>query len=62
MKYGLELDQVYVPADGSRGELVVTGYVYSTDEVIVWDRVQRCARKIDAFKLAKVRYMLKESK
>lgn len=60
MKYGIELDQVYVPADGSKGELVVTGYMRTTDEVRVWDRVARCDRWIDAFKLAKVRYMLKE--
>lgn len=61
MRYGIEIGQVYVPADGSQGELKVVDYVESTDEALVRGRLDG-SFYIDAFKLAKVRYMLKESK
>jgi hypothetical protein len=62
LKYGIEIGQVYVPADGSSGQLKVIEYQSSTDEVLVLDSLEKGHRYIDAFKLAKVRYMLKEKK
>lgn len=60
--YGIREGQVYVPADGSDNELTVVDtetYAFCGD-VVVYDKKQDCTRRIDAFKLAKVRYELKE--
>ena len=59
-RYGIEVGQKYVPADGSKGELIVTDVetYKDCDDVIVWDVVQNILRRIDAFKLAMVRYQL----
>lgn len=60
--YGVRDGQVYVPADGSNNELTVVDtetYAYCGD-VVVYDRAQDATRRIDAFKLARVRYTLKE--
>lgn len=59
--YGVCLGQVYVPADGSRNELTVVDtetYRYCGD-VLVYDQKQDTVRRIDAFKLARVRYELR---
>lgn len=61
-RYGIEVGQVYVPADGSRNRLTVKDvqtHEYG-DDVVVFDEAQGVERRIDAFKLAKVRYCLVE--
>lgn len=59
-RYGIEVGQVYVPADGSKNRLTVRDVeTYADcDDVVVFDEVQGVERRIDAFKLAKVRYSL----
>lgn len=58
--YGVEIGQVYVPADGSSGELTVVGLELDKDDAIVQDSDTGEERHIDLFKLAKVRYKLKD--
>jgi hypothetical protein len=59
-RYGIALDQVYVPADGSKNRLIVKDVEEYAEvgDVIVFDEAQGELRRIDAFKLAKVRYQL----
>ena len=61
-RYGIEVGQKYVPADGSKGELTVTDVetYKDCDDVLVWDSQHSLIRRIDAFKLAMVRYQLVE--
>lgn len=59
-QYGIEVGQVYVPADGSKNRLTVrdvTTYA-DYDDVVVFDEAQGVERRIDAFKLAMVCYRL----
>lgn len=59
-RYGIREGQVYIPADGSKNRLVVrdvTTYA-AVDDVVVFDEAQGAERRIDAFKLAMVRYCL----
>jgi hypothetical protein len=58
--YGVKVGQIYVPADGSKNELKVvdtTTYAHCSD-IIVFDKQLNCERRIDSFKLARVRYTL----
>ncbi len=59
-RYGIAVGQVYVPADGSSNRLTVRDVeAYADcDDVVVFDEVQGTERRIDAFKLAMVRYSL----
>jgi hypothetical protein len=59
-RYGIEVGQVYVPADGSNNRLTVRDIeTYADcDDVVVFDEAQGIERRIDAFKLARVRYSL----
>jgi hypothetical protein len=61
-KFGVEVGQVYVPADGSKNKLTVKDVDTYADsgDVIVFDEIQQIERRISAFKLAKVRYSLVE--
>jgi hypothetical protein len=58
--YGIENKQHYVPADGSKNELIVIDCETYADcgDVVVFDVVKGEQRRIDAFKLAMVSYML----
>lgn len=59
-RYGIEPGQVYARADGAPGRVIVrdvTTYA-EVDDVVVYDEVADEERRIDAFKLAKVRYYL----
>lgn len=61
MKYGIEEGQRYIQADGGREVLLVLDtetFAYCGD-VVVRDKAGE-ERRIDAFKLARVRYMLQE--
>lgn len=60
-RYGIKVDQVYVPADGSKNELKVIDVTTYADvgDVVVYDTKNQTNRRIDAFKLAMVRYSLK---
>lgn len=61
-KYGIVVGQVYVPADGSKNRLIVRD-VETFDvcgDVVVFDENQNKERRIDAFKLAMVRYTLEK--
>lgn len=59
-KYGIQVGQVYVPASGANGSLVVVDVESeaSRGEVLVRDRETGEHWFIDAFKLARVRYSL----
>ena len=59
-RYGIEPKQVYVPADGSKNRLTVVDVEThaDADDVVVFDEAQGTERRIDAFKLAMVRYKL----
>jgi hypothetical protein len=59
-RYGIAVGQVYVPADGSKNRLTVRDVetFADCDDVVVFDEAQGNERRIDAFKLAKVRYSL----
>lgn len=59
-RYGIEVGQVYVPADGSKNRLIVRDVVTfaDCDDIVVFDEDQGVERRIDAFKLAMVRYSL----
>jgi hypothetical protein len=59
-KYGVKVGQVYVPADGSKNELKVLSINHASEDALVFDKAQNKERHIDLFKLAKVRYSLKE--
>ena len=61
-RYGIEPKQVYVPADGSKNRLTVVDVetFADADDVVVFDEVQGKERRIDAFKLAMVRYCLQK--
>lgn len=68
MRYGIEVGQVYVAADGSKaGHLVtdVTTYA-SCDDVVTTPftatKIGEPGNRIDAFKLARVRYQLVPAK
>lgn len=64
MKYGIEVGQIYVAADGSRvGHIVTdtTAFVDCDDVVttpFTASGIGNAGHRIDAFKLAKVRYSL----
>lgn len=57
---GIEPGQVYARADGAPGRVIVRDVTTcaEVDDVIVYDEVLQEERRIDAFKLAKVRYYL----
>jgi len=63
-RYGIEVGQVYVPADGSHNCLVVRDvHTYADrDDVVVFDEHRQEERRIDAYKLARVRYYLADFK
>lgn len=63
-RYGIEVGQVYVPADGSHNCLVVRDVeTYADcDDVVVFDERRQEERRIDAYKLARVRYYLADFK
>lgn len=57
--YGIAPGQLYAPADGSEGVVIVLDvdtYAECSD-VLVYDTLLKELRRIDAFKLAKCRYM-----
>ena len=58
--YGVKVGQVYVPADGSVNELTVINVDYQRQEATVFSAGEKILRQIDFFKLAMVRYSLKE--
>lgn len=59
-RYGIEPGQVYARADGAPGRVIVrdVSTFAEVDDVVVYDEDQGEERRIDAFKLAKVRYYL----
>lgn len=59
-RYGIEVGQVYVPADGSKNRLTVRDVeTYAgCGDVVVFDEAQGIEHRIDAFKLAIARYSL----
>ena len=62
--YGIKNGQQYSPANGSKTPIltVLDVDMYADcDDVIVYDSSTQSARRIDAFKLAMVRYSLIES-
>ena len=62
-RYGIEVGQVYVRADGSKGRMTVLDVesFADRDDVVVLDEVHGVVRRIDAFKLARVRGRLAKS-
>lgn len=59
-RYGIREGQTYTAADGSNSKLTVvdvTTYA-DCDDVVVYDSIKKAERRIDAFKLAMVRYRL----
>jgi len=62
MKYGIEVGQIYIAADGSKcGHIVTDVTTYeSCDDVVTVPftstGISKDGNRIDAFKLAKVRY------
>lgn len=62
-KYGIEVGQNYEPADGSTNLLTVIDVETYADcgDVVVFDHASDQERRIDAFKLAMVRYSLVET-
>ena len=64
MKYGIEVGQIYVAADGSKVGHVVTDtttFAHCDDVVttpFAVDSMGKDGNRIDAFKLARVRYCL----
>jgi hypothetical protein len=60
VRYKIEIGQRYVPADGSGGSLIVTDVTKyaDCDDIVVYDTIKKSERRIDAFKLAMVRYTL----
>jgi len=61
-RYGIQVGQVYVPADGSQNQLTVRDVqTYADcDDVVVFNAHTGVEQRIDAFKLAMVRYSLLE--
>lgn len=59
-RYGIAVGQIYEPASGARGRIVVRDVETYADcgDVVVFDEAQGIERRIDAFKLAMVRYCL----
>ena len=59
-RYGIEQGQVYARADGAPGRVIVRDVktFAEVDDIVIYDEVQDEERRIDAFKLAKVRYFL----
>lgn len=59
-RYGIAVDQVYVPADGASGQLTVLDVTTYADcgDVVVQPAGAAEPYRIDAFKLARVRYCL----
>jgi hypothetical protein len=60
VRYGIRVGQTYTAADGSNSKLTVvdvTTYA-NCDDVVVYDSINKAERRIDAFKLAMVRYKL----
>lgn len=59
-RYGIAVEQVYEPADGSTNRLTVRDVKTYEDcgDVVVFDEALQIERRIDAFKLAKARYSL----
>lgn len=59
-RYGVANGQNYVPADGSKGLLIVVDAEKHADcdDVVVYDMLTKQTNRIDAFKLAKCRYSL----
>jgi hypothetical protein len=57
---GVAKGQVYVPADGAKDELTVLSVDPKTEDATVKSKASGKEYKIDCFKLAKVRYSLKE--
>lgn len=57
-RYNIEPGQVYARADGSSGRVIVRDVtsLAEVDDVIVYDELLNEEHRIDAFKLAKVRY------
>ena len=62
-RYGVAVDQVYVPADGSKNRLTVVDVLTHAEcgDVIVFDELSKKEQRIDAFKLVRVRYCLAPS-
>jgi len=64
MKYGIEVGQIYISADGSKGGHVVTDVTTyaDCDDVVTTPftalEMGAPGRRIDAFKLSRVRYQL----
>jgi hypothetical protein len=60
IRYNIEIGQRYVPADGSGGSLIVVDVAKyaDCDDIVVYDTIKKSERRIDAFKLAMVRYTL----
>ena len=63
MSYGVKVGQLYKAADGVSGTyLVVDTDTYAdVDDVVVFSVERETHRRIDAFKLARVRYYLVEN-
>ena len=59
--YGVAKGQVYVPADGSKDELTVLSVEPQLELATVRSKASGKESKIDCWKLAKVRYSLKEN-
>jgi hypothetical protein len=59
--YGVKVGQVYEPADGSNGTVTVLAVDYKRQEATVFCSVTKRNWDYDLFKLAMVRYSLKES-
>lgn len=59
-KYGIKVGSVYAAADGSPRRVVVKDVetYAAADDVVVYDELDKVERRIDAFKLAMVRYYL----
>lgn len=59
-RYGIEPGQVYARADGAPGRVIVRDVTTfaEVDDVVIYDEAQDEERRIDAYKLAKVRYYL----
>lgn len=59
-RYGIEVGQVYVPADGSHNRLIVRDVLTHADQddVVVFDERLQEEQRIDAYKLARARYYL----
>lgn len=62
-KYGIKVGQIYTPADGRNGKLIVKDVdtFSKCADVVVYDTIAKKERRIDAFKLAMVRYKLASS-